>query len=520
MRFLLSAALLATVATAGAQPPPPPPPTDPSKGPITQDTGRPVGNNQDSRTAGPEGPVLLDNFHLIEKLARFDRERIPERVVHARGAGAHGEFVCTADMSQVTKAKVFAAGAKTPVFVRFSIVIPSRGGAEQDRDPRGFPVKFYTEEGNWDLVGNNLPVFFIRDAMKFPDLIHSLKPNPVTNQDNQQDPGRALDFLSLTPESTHMMTFVWSDRGTPANYRQMEGFGVNALKFVNAAGQVKYVKFNWRTHQGIKNNTAAEAKAQAGQNPAGFTADLYGHIAAGKFPAWDLHVQLLTPAELGKFDFDPLDDTKVWTGVPETKVGTMTLNKVPDNFFQFTEQVAFDPGVLVPGIELSEDKMVQGRAFSYADTQRYRIGTNYQSLPVNRPRVQVTNVNQDGRLNAGHTKGEVNYEPSETTGGRRGREDVAKETSKTAPVGPVVQKPTPKPSNFKQAGEQYRAFTPEERTHLVQNLADDMNKVKSATVKKRLVSHFYQADPEYGTRVAKATGVDMAEVEAMIKAEK
>ena len=514
MKLLLPAVALGLLALpALADPPVPAGPAAPPTAPLTDDAGRPVGDNQNSRTAGDRGPVVLDDFHLIQKLARFDRERIPERVVHARGAGAHGEFVASADLSALTKAKLFAApGKKTPVFLRFSTVIHPNGSPEQLRDPRGFAVKFYTEEGNWDLVGNNLPVFFIRDAVKFPDLIHSFKPSPVTNQ---QDPHRIFDFLSHLPESTHMMTFLWSDRGTPANYRQMEGFGVNTFKLVNAQGEASYVKFNWRSQQGIKTFTQEEAKASAGENQSAFTDDLYSHIKKGEFPKWDLCVQAIKPADLDKFDFDPLDDTKIWPDVPETKVGTMTLNKVPDNFFQFTEQVAFCPGVMVPGVEASEDKMLQGRVFSYSDTQRYRVGVNYLMLPVNRPVAPVANVNQDGELNFGHTTGDVNYEPSVASGGTR-RDDPGKKVSGVALSGSVVQQRTKKTPDFKQPGELYRSFTADQKANLVKNIASDLNKVRDAGIKRTVVSYLYRADADYGTRVAAATGVDVGEVKKLI----
>ena len=512
MRFASSALLVALAVPAFAQPPAPPPPPPKT---ITQDGGQPVGNNQNSRTAGPNGPVVLDNFHLLQKLARFDRERIPERVVHARGVGAHGEFVSYGDHSEHTKAKLFSAkDVKTPVFLRFSTVIHPGGSPEQLRDPRGFAVKFYTSEGNWDLVGNNLPVFFIRDAMKFPDMVHSFKPSPITNQ---QDPNRFFDFFSHQPESTHMFTFVYSDQGTPASLRQMDGFGVHAFKWVNAKGDVTYVKFNWRSMQGLKTYSSEEAAAASAKNHSGLTEDLYENIAAGKFPSWELGVQMLAPADLGKFDFDPLDDTKIWPGIPEVKVGKMTLNKVPDNFFQFTEQAAFAPGMMVPGIEASEDRMLQGRLFSYADTQRYRVGTNYLMLPVNRPLAEVSNNSQGGQGNFGHTKSDVNYEPSVTTGGRR--DNSAYELAKTPLTGTLQEKPIDKQQNFKQAGELYQSYTAEQKDHLVKNLADDLGKVKNLAVKTKIVSHFYQADPDLGTKLAKAVDVDVASVQTLIKSE-
>ena len=505
-----------TVANAqGQQPTPPPAPTPPSK-PITEDGGQPVGNNQNSRTAGPNGPVLLDNFHLIQKLARFDRERIPERVVHARGVGAHGEFVSYGDYSKLTKAKVFSAkDKKTPVFLRFSTVVHPGGSPEQLRDPRGFAVKFYTEEGNWDLVGNNMPVFFIRDAIKFPDMVHAFKPSPITNQ---QDPNRVFDFFSHIPEATHMLTFLYSDQGTPASLRQMDGFGVHAFKMVNAKGEVTYVKFNWRSMQGLKTFSAQEARESSAKNHSGLTEDLYENIKAGTFPSWELGLQTMKPEDLDKFEFNPLDDTKIWPGIEEVKIGKLTLNKVPDNFFQFTEQVAFAPGMVVPGIEPSEDKMLQGRLFSYADTQRYRVGTNYLDLPVNRARVEVSNNNQDGHLNHGHRASDVNYEPSVTTGGRR--DTAEKEYSKASLADQVVQQPIHKTLNFKQAGELFVSFSEEQKANLILNLAGDMNKVKNADVKKQMVTYFYLANADYGTRLAKAVSVSLDDVKAMAEKSK
>src|SRR5713101_7553725 len=414
---------------------------------LTQDSGAPVGDNQHSKAAGPDGGVLLEDFHLIEKLARFDRERIPERVVHARGTGAQGSFVASTDFSQYTKASLFAApGKETPVFVRFSTVIHPKGSPEALRDPRGFATKFYTDQGNWDLVGNDLPVFFIRDAIKFPDMVHSLKPSPVSNV---QDPNRFFDFFSHIPESTNMLTYLYSDLGTPASYREMDGFGVHAFKFVNAKGEVVFAKFHWKSQQGVKTLSAEEATA-ADFNYA--TKDLYANIRSGNLPKWDLYVQLLKPEDIAKLDYNAFDATKIWEGVPEMKLGTMTLNRVPENFFQSTELVAFSPGVMVTGIEASPDRLLQGRLFSYADTQRYRIGANYQSLPVNRPLVQVANSNQDGALNF-----------VERTG--------------------------------------------------------DLDQVKSPEIKEIMVSNFYKSDREYGTRLAKATGIDVKLVEKMAAAE-
>ena len=310
---------------------------------MTTDSAAPVGSNQHSKTAGPRGGVLLEDFHLIEKLARFDRERIPERVVHARGVGAYGTFESAGDFSKLTRAKIFSArGKKTPMFVRFSTVIHGGNSPETLRDPRGFAMKFYTDEGNWDLVGNDLPVFFIRDSMKFPDMVHSLKPSPVTNR---QDPNRFFDFFSHQPESTHMLTQLYSDLGVPATYREMNGFGVHAFKFVNAKGEYKYVKFNWMSKQGVKGLITAEEQAKIqGTDFQHATRDLYENLAKTK-PSWDLQVQVLDPKDMDKFDFDPLDATKIWPEelVPSLTLGKITLEKMPDNFFEDTEQSAFDP---------------------------------------------------------------------------------------------------------------------------------------------------------------------------------
>ncbi len=486
----------------------------PSSPPLTEDGGQPVGDNQNSRTAGPGGSVLLDNFHLLQKLARFDRERTPQRVVHARGVGVHGEFVSAGDFSQQTKAKPFSAkDKKTPVFVRFSTVIHPDGSPEMLRDPRGFAVKFYTEEGNWDLVGNNLPVFFIRDAMKFPDMVHSLKPSPVSNQ---QDPGRFFDFFSHVPESTQMLTFVYSDMGTPATLREMDGHGVHAFKFVNAAGKVAYVKFHWDSLQGERYSSAGEAAAATAKNHSNHTDDLYQAIGKGEFPSWELKVQLLDPSRLDDFEFDPLDATKTWPGVPELTIGKMTLNRVPDNFFQATEQAAFSPGMIVPGIEPSEDRLLQGRLFSYADTQRYQIGANYLSVPVNSPVAEVRNNSQDGSMNVGPRNSDVNYEPS--ISGGRSEESEGFEYSRAPLAGTVRQSRIVKTDDFRQAGDLYRSFDEKMQANLVSNYAGDLGKVKDPQVKLRILSFLYQADPAYGSRVAEGVGASIDDVKRMVAA--
>lgn len=477
---------------------------------LTKDNGAAVGDNQNSITAGPNGSTLLQDVHLIQKLQRFARERIPERVVHARGTGAHGEFVVTQAIPDLTIASLFAeSGKKTPVFVRFSTVIHGNHSPETLRDPRGFATKFYTDQGNWDLVGNNLPVFFIRDAIKFPDMVHSLKPSPVNNM---QDPNRVFDFMSQDPASTHMLTQVYSDLGTPASYREMDGFGVHAFKFINAKGETTYVKFHWKSQQGIKSLNAEQVAKVQSMDFNHLTRDLYQEINAGNFPKWDLYVQTLKPEQLDDFSFNPLDATKVWPGVAEVKVGTMTLNRMPDNFFQETEQSAFAPANLVPGIEPSEDRLLQGRIFSYSDTQMYRLGANHQQLPVNRPLVAVNSNNQDGAMNYGNTKSNVNYEPSSI---EPKPALVAARAVATPLSGTVQQQIISKTDNFSQAGEFYRALDKTAKQNLVRNLAGDLAAVQDSTTKHKMLAHFYKADAEYGTALTKAVKGDIKTVKAV-----
>jgi catalase len=478
--------------------------------PMTQDSGAPVGDNENSKTAGPDGPVLLEDFHLIEKLARFDRERIPERVVHARGTGAQGVFVASTDFARYTKASLFAqAGKQTPVFVRFSTVMGYRGSPEAARDPRGFAVKFYTDQGNWDEVGINEPVFFIRDAIKFPDFVHANKPAATTNI---QDPNLAFDFFSRTPESTHMLTWLYADRGMPASYREMDGFGVHAFRLVNAQGQQVFAKFHWKSEQGLQGMNLQQQHA-ADTNYA--TSDLYNNIREGHFPKWDLYVQILTPEQVAQLPYDGFDDTKVWANVPEVMAGTMTLNKVPDNYFQYTEQSAFAPSVMVPGIEPSPDKMLQGRLFSYADTQRYRLGVNYEELPVNRPLVKVANNNQDGSMSLNPQIGDTNYEPSHPNAVGAVAEQPDFKLSQYSVSGVTQQTAITKTDDFSQAGMQWRSYSKQEQADLIEAMSADLNQVRDHSVKIREVSYFYKADQGYGTQLAEATHLDAKEVAAL-----
>lgn len=477
---------------------------------LTRDNGAPVGTNQNSRTAGPDGGILLEDVHLIQKLQRFDRERIPERVVHARGTAAHGEFISTTDLSARTRASLFAGNGKaTPVFVRFSSVIHGSHSPETLRDPRGFATKFYTDEGNWDLVGNNLPVFFIRDAIRFPDMVHSLKPCPISNR---QDPNRFMDFMSHTPESIHMWTYLFSDLGTPANYRQMDGNSVHAYKFVNLSGEVTYVKFRWISLQGVRNLTAAQARQAQADDFNLYTTDLYQAIDRGEFPSWELRVQLLSPEELSLLEYDGLDATKEWRGIPFQTVGRMTLNRVPDNFFQETEQSAFAPSNLVPGIEPSEDRLLQGRLFSYADTQLHRVGVNGNQLPINRPRVAVHNHNQDGAGCFARSRSSINYEPS--TSREACAADPAYLASQRPLTGSTQQQPLRKTMNFRQAGERFREFSREEQEHLMENFGETLAQVKEERVKIRMAAFAYKADVNYGTGVASRAGLNIEHVQA------
>ena len=441
---------------------------------LTTNQGVPVSDNQNSLTVGQRGPVLLQDVHLIEKLAHFDRERIPERVVHAKGAGAHGYFEVYKSMAKYTCAKFLQdPKKKTPVFVRFSTVVPFRGSADTVRDPRGFAVKFYTEDGNYDLVGNNLPVFFIRDAIKFPDMVHSFKPAPDTNIVNDN---RFWDFISLTPESTHMITWLFSDRGTVKSYRKMEGFGVNTYKWVNLEGKTVYVKYHWKPKAGVETIDRHEATRLAGEDPDIATRDLYDTIASGKTVEFELYVQIMQLADELRQDFDPLDATKTW---PEDKfplmpVGKMVLNRNPENYFAEVEQAAFCPASIVPGIDFSADKLLQGRIFSYADTQRYRLGPNYLQLPINRPQVPVNNNQRDGSMQYGpYGGGTVNYEPNTLASGMPSEAPATAKAQENL-EGSMVRQKISLTNDFTQAGERYRSLNHVEQDHLVDNIVDSL----------------------------------------------
>ncbi len=476
---------------------------------LTTRQGHPVTDNQNLRTVGNRGPATLENYQFLEKMSHFDRERIPERVVHARGTGAHGVFeaygmVGNEPISKYTRAKLFQEkGKQTPLFVRFSTVGHGIHSPETLRDPRGFAVKFYTEDGNWDLVGNNLKIFFIRDAVKFPDLIHSQKPDPVTNIQSGE---RIFDFICNTPEAMHMVTFLFSPWGIPANYRQMQGSGVNTYKWVNADGVGVLVKYHWEPLQGIKNLTQAQAQEIQGKNFNHATQDLYEAIKRGDFPQWELNVQIMEDGAHPELDFDPLDDTKLWPQdlFPWFPIGKMTLNRNPVNFFAEVEQSAFGTGVLVDGLDFSDDKMLQGRTFSYSDTQRYRVGANYLQLPINAPIKKVATNQRDGQMAYRQDlvpglNPHVNYEPS-SLGGLREAPKAGKDHTPSYSANLVRQK-IDRTNDYKQAGERYRLHEDWEKDDLISNLVNALapaNKI----IQDKMIELCTKCDSEYGQRVA------------------
>lgn len=478
-----------------------------NKNNLTTSWGAPVGDNQNSMTAGSRGPTLIQDVHLLEKLAHFNRERVPERVVHAKGAGAHGYFEVTNDVSAYTKAAFLSeVGKRTPLFVRFSTVAGENGSADTVRDPRGFAVKFYTEEGNYDLVGNNTPVFFIRDAIKFPDFIHTQKRDPRTHLKN---PTAVWDFWSLSPESLHQVSILMSDRGIPATLRHMHGFGSHTFKWVNAEGDGVWVKYHFKTEQSVKNLSPDVAAKLAGENPDYHTEDLFNAIEKGDFPSWKLYVQIMPLEDADTYRFDPFDVTKVWSqkDYPLIEVGRMVLDRNPENYFAEVEQATFSPGTLVPGIDVSPDKMLQGRLFAYSDAHRYRVGANHQALPINRPRNEVNNYQRDGQMRFDDNGGRsVYYEPNSFGGPTESHENK----QAAYPVSGVADSVAyDHNDHYTQAGDLYRLLSEDERTRLVANIVEAMKPVEKEEIKLRQIQHFYKADPEYGTRVADGLGLSV-----------
>ncbi|XP_076467359.1 catalase-like isoform X2 [Babylonia areolata] len=474
---------------------------------LTTGTGCPVGNKLASLTVGRWGPLLLQDFVFTDEMAHFNRERIPERVVHAKGSGAFGYFQVTHDVTKYCKANVFSqVGKKTPVAVRFSTVGGEKGSADTARDPRGFAVKFYTEEGNWDLVGNNTPIFFIRDPILFPSFIHTQKRNPVTNL---KDPDMLWDFITLRPETTHQVCFLFSDRGTPDGYRHMNGYGSHTFKLVNDKGEAFYCKFHFKTDQGIKNLMADRAVELSGTDPDYAQRDLYNAIADGKFPSWTVYLQVMTFQQAEKYRFNPFDLTKVWShkDYPLIPVGRMVLDRNPKNYFADVEQIAFSPAHMVPGIEPSPDKMLQGRLYSYSDTHRHRLGSNYLQLPVNCPFAPCTarNYQRDGpQCLADNQGGAPNYFPNSFSGPQ---DNVKVAESHFLCSGDVQRYNTADDDNFSQATEFWtKVLTTAERARLVQNVADSLKDAQQF-LQNRAVDNFSKVHPDLGQQLRKALDV-------------
>ncbi|MEU0645187.1 catalase [Streptomyces umbrinus] len=477
-----------------------------SKRVLTTESGAPVADNQNSASAGVGGPLLLQDQHLLEKLARFNRERIPERVVHARGSGAYGHFEVTDDVTGFTHADFLSAvGRRTEVFLRFSTVADNLGGADAVRDPRGFAVKFYTEQGNYDLVGNNTPVFFIKDPIKFPDFIHSQKRDPFTGR---QEPDNVWDFWAHAPEATHQITWLMGDRGIPASYRHMNGYGSHTYQWTNAEGEAFFVKYHFKTNQGIRSLSSEQAAEIAGKDPNSHQTDLLQAIERGVRPSWTLYVQVMPAAETDGYRFNPFDLTKVWPheDYPLQRVGRLVLDRNPDNVFAEVEQAAFSPNNFVPGIGPSPDKMLQGRLFAYADAHRYRLGVNHTLLAVNAPRATVaSNYGRDG-LMATNAQGRAarNYEPNSYGGPTETGRPLSAPLAVNGHTGTYETPLHTKDDHFFQAGELYRLMPEEERSRLVANIAGGLSQVSRDDVVEKNLAHFHAADPEYGRRVEEA----------------
>jgi catalase len=476
---------------------------------LTTASGIPVADNQNTLTAGPRGPVLLQDFHLLEKLAHFNRERLPERVVHAKGSAAYGKLTITRDISKYSKAQLFSkVGAEVETFLRFSTVAGERGAADAERDVRGFSLRFYTDEGNWDIVGNNTPVFFIRDPLKFPDFIHTQKRDPQTNLRNAT---AAWDFWSLSPESLHQVTILFSDRGIPQNLRQMHGFGSHTYSFVNALGERHWVKFHFKSLQGIATYTDAEAASVVATDRESSQRDLFHAIADGNFPRWRFCVQLMPEADADKFRFNPFDLTKVWphADYPLLEIGILELNRNPRNYHSEVEQAAFSPANVVPGIGHSPDKVLQSRIFSYPDAQRYRLGANYQQLPVNAPRCPVFNYQRDGamRFDANGGAG-PNYEPNSFGGPK----ECPAHAEPALKLSGDADRHDHRVGNddYTQPGNLFRLMKPDAQQRLFGNIARHMASVPR-DIQLRQICHFFRADPAYGLGVAQALNLDIRE---------
>lgn len=476
---------------------------------MTTQAGAPIVDNQNIQTAGAHGPATMQNVWFMEKLAHFNRERIPERVVHAKGSAAYGTLTITHDLKRYSKASIFSeVGKKTDLILRFSTVAGERGAADTERDVRGFAIKFYTDEGNWDLVGNNTPVFFIKDPLKFPDFIHTQKRDPQTNL---RSATAAWDFWSLSPESLHQVMILMSDRGIPKNLRQMHGFGSHTFSLINDKNERFWVKFHFKSMQGIANLTNEEAKRVVGDDREASQQDLYEHIANGDFPKWRMCVQIMPQAEAKGYRFNPFDLTKVWShkDYPLIEVGVLELNRNPENYFAEVEQACFNPSNIVPGIGFSPDKMLQGRLFAYGDAHRYRVGANFESLPVNASRCPVHNHHRDGMMAMGNNGGGApNYQPNSFDGSSDN--PTAKE-----PIleGGVVDTYDHREDTdyYTQPGDLYRLLPKQEQDRLTSNVAEAMAGVP-VEIQKRAIKHFYLADKSCAEQIAQKLAIDISDI--------
>lgn len=477
---------------------------------LTTAAGAPVADNQNVLTAGPRGPQLLQDVWFLEKLAHFDREVIPERRMHAKGSGAFGTFTVTDDITKYSKARLFSEiGKKTDVFVRFSTVAGERGAADAERDIRGFAMKFYTEEGNWDLVGNNTPVFFLRDPLKFPDLNHAVKRDPKTNLRSAKN---NWDFWTNLPEALHQVTITMSDRGIPFSYRHMNGYGSHTFSLINAQNERIWVKFHLKTEQGIKCLTDQEAEAVIAKCRESNQRDLFDSIENGDFPKWNVKIQVMTDAEAAKLSYNPFDLSKVWSqkDFPPINVGTVELNKNPENYFAEVEQAAFNPANIVPGISFSPDKMLQGRLFSYGDAQRYRLGVNHSLIPVNAPRCPVHSFHRDGQMRVdGNHGATLGYEPN-SYGEWQEQPETKEPTLALSGAADHWSHREDDDDYYSQPGNLFRLMSPEQQQVLFDNTARAMGDAPSE-IKLRHISNCEKADPCYGAGVAKALGLPMNE---------
>ena len=474
---------------------------------LTTAGGNPIGDNQNSLSAGPRGPLLMQDYQLLEKMATFNRERVPERIVHAKGSGAFGIFTVTHDITPYTKAKVFSeVGKQTPCLVRFSTVAGEHGAADAERDVRGFAVKFYTEEGNWDMVGNNTPVFFVRDPFKFSDFIHTQKRDPRTNMRSNT---AMWDFWSLSPESLHQVTILFSDRGLPQGYRFVHGFSSHTYSFINDQNERFWVKFHFKTQQGIKNWRNAEAAQVIGADRESAQRDLYEAIERGDFPKWKVYVQIMPELEAETYPINPFDLTKVWphADYPLIEVGIMELNRNPENYFAEIEQAAFEPSNIIPGMGFSPDKMLQARIMSYADAHRYRVGVNYAALPVNKPHAPVHTYHRDGNMRFDdNSGGAVNYEPNSMDGpvdNKHYMEPPLKISGDADRYDHRIDS-----DDYTQPGNLFRLMNEDQKDQLFSNVAEAMHGVPDR-IKVRQLVHFYKADPAYGHGVAGKLGLNM-----------